>query len=33
MTKTKVIEDIAYARSIAEQGARTPLLGLSLIHI
>ena len=30
MTKTKVIEDIAYARSIAEQGARTPLLGSSI---
>ena len=30
MTKTEIIEDIAYARSIAEQGARTPLLGSSI---
>lgn len=30
MTKNEVIDDIAYARSIAEKGAKTPLLGSSI---
>lgn len=30
MTKNNVIEDIAYVKSIAEKGARTPLLGSSI---
>ena len=30
MTKNEIIDDIAYARSIAEKGAKTPLLGSSI---
>ena len=30
MTKNEALEDIAYARSIAEKGAKTPLLGSSI---
>ena len=30
MTKNEILEDIAYARSIAEKGATTPLLGSSI---
>ena len=30
MTKNEVLDDIAYARTIAEQGAKTPLLGGSI---
>lgn len=30
MTKNEILDDIAYARTIAEQGAKTPLLGGSI---